>query len=154
MDERSAGVTGGLIGGLVLILVMITGRMTGTLHETLDKKSEDWLDRVASTRAVVGPGGTTAIEQANHIFASAAFGYGYGFLRACLPSLPAALLGGLYGAGLYGVAIVGIAPLIGITEGEQNASGRVRGERLGLHILYGVATALATQALRPARRHA
>lgn len=77
---------------------MVAGRRTGTLHRTLDKKSEDWLDRIASTRALFGNGGTTAIEQANHLLASAAFGYAYDVLRERLPDAPPGLLGALYGA--------------------------------------------------------
>ncbi len=133
-------------------LAMAAGRRTGTLHETLDQKSEDWLDRVASTRALVGDHGTTALEQANHAAASAAFGYGYDVLRERLPGVPSALLGMLYGCGLYAANIAGIAPVLGITEGEQHIFGRVRGERLGLHVLYGFVTAVVAQALsrRPA----
>lgn len=43
--------------------------------------------------------------------------------------------------------IAEIAPVLGITEGEQNVGGRVRTERLGLHVLYGFVTALVTEAL-------
>ncbi len=152
MDKRAAGVLGGLAAGLLMDLAMVAGRRTGTLHETLDEKSEDWLDRTASARALVGDDGTTALEQANHFVASAAFGYAYDMLRERLPGVSPGLLGALYGGGLYVVNIAGIAPVLGITEGEQNVSGRVRGERLGLHILYGFVTAVVAEALsrRPA----
>ena len=152
MDRRAAGVCGGLAAGLLMDLAMIVGRRTGTLHETLDKKSEDWLDRVASTRALAGNEGTTALEQANHLAASAAFGYAYDVLRDQFPRMSPALLGALYGGGLYAVNIAGIAPVLGITEGEQNVSGRVRSERLGLHIMFGLVTAVVAETLsrRPA----
>ncbi len=132
MNERMAGTPGGLSGGLVIGLATIIGRRTHTLHRTLDKASEDWLDRTAS----------------------AAFGYAYGMLRGRLPNLPSVVLGGLYGTGLYVVAIAGIAPLVRITRGEQSVSGRVRGERLSVHVLYGLLTAIVADVLRAGRGHA
>lgn len=62
------------------------------------------------------------------------------------------LLGTLYGAGLYAVNIAGIAPLLGMTQGERNAPMDVRAQRLGMHVLYGVVTALVADGLS-GRRH-
>ncbi|MGH8227039.1 MAG: hypothetical protein ACREU3_03895 [Steroidobacteraceae bacterium] len=56
-----------------------------------------------------------SLVMANHIVAAAVFGIGY---------------------------IAGIAPLIRLTEGEQNVPTPIRAERLGLHLLYGVLTAI------------
>jgi hypothetical protein len=39
------------------------------------------------------------------------------------------------------VNIVGIAPLLGMTDGERNAPGVLRAELLGLHLLYGLLAA-------------
>jgi hypothetical protein len=147
MNGVQARAIGGMAAGLALSLAMEAGRRSGLLHKTLAEESEDWLDRVADTRHFLGRGGTTALEQANHMAASALFGVGYGLLSARLPRVPAPLLGALYGVGLYVVNIAGIAPLLGITEGEQNAAAPIRAERLGLHLLYGVLTALAVERL-------
>ena len=87
------------------------------------------------------------MEQANHMAAAAAFGIGYSLLRERVPALPAWGMGTLYGAGLYVINIAGIAPLIGLTEGERNAPAPVRAERFGLHVLYGVLTALVADEL-------
>jgi hypothetical protein len=56
-------------------------------------------------------------------------------------------LGSFYGVGLYVISIAGIAPLIGLTEGEQNAPVPARAERLGLHLLHGMLTAMVTDVL-------
>lgn len=147
MDRRLAGLIGGLAAGAVMTGLMLAGRKAGVLDETLDKKSEDWLDDTLGTRSWAGEAGTMLIEQANHAFASASFGYSYAAMREHASDVPAALLGGLYGGGLYAVNIAGVAPLLGITEGEQNVPGRTRLQRLALHVAYGVIVALVVDAL-------
>ena len=144
MSGRQASAIGGLAAGLVMSLAMVVGRRAGLLHKTLAEDAEDWLDRVVDARRLLGQGGTTALEQANHMAASVAFGVGYSLLSERLSGLPAPMLGALYGAGLYAVNIVGIAPLLGMTEGERNAPGLIRAERLGLHLLYGMLAASIT----------
>lgn len=146
MRPYLAGAIGGLIGGVVVSAVMIGGRQAGLLHKTLGEETEDWMDRHANARHYLGEAGTTAVEQINHLAASAAFGAGYG---ASLPSLPDQPLknGAIFGAGLYTTAIGGIAPLLGITRGEHREEPAVIAERLGLHVLFGVVTAFATDAV-------
>ncbi|MBV8523172.1 MAG: hypothetical protein JOY71_13785 [Acetobacteraceae bacterium] len=147
MKRASAGLVGGLIAGLAMSLVMGLGRRAGILHKTLAENAEDWLDRAADTRRRIGEGGTRAMEQANHMAAAAVFGVGYALLRERVPALPAWVLGTLYGSGLYATNIAGIAPLIRLTEGEQNAPASVRAERFGLHVLYGVIAAMVADEL-------
>jgi len=151
MRRATAGIIGGLAAGVAVSLAMDLGRRAGVLHKVLAEDAEDWLDRAANTRARIGEGGTRAMEQANHMAAAAAFGIGYAWLRERLPALPAWGLGALYGAGLYVINIAGIAPLIGLTEGERNAPAPVRAERLGLHVLYGVLTAVVADGLANGR---
>ena len=151
MRRATAGIIGGLAAGVAVSLAMDLGRRAGVLHKTLAEDAEDWLDRAADTRQHVGEGGTRAMEQANHMAAAAAFGIGYSLLRERLPALPAWRLGALYGAGLYVINIAGIAPLIGLTEGERDAPAAVRAERLGRHVLYGVLTAIVADQLASER---
>lgn len=154
MKAISAGALGGVIGGAVMSVAMAIGARTGLMHRTLAENAEDWLERKAGTRELVGDAGTTAIEQTNHLAASAMFGSGYAMARDYLPGLPSPVLGALYGTGLYLVNIAGIAPLLGLTKGEQNASMGLRSERLGMHVLYGIVTAIAVDTLtRAERRH-
>ena len=152
MRGPTAGIIGGLAAGLAMSLAMEFGRRAGLLHKTLAENAEDWLDRAADTRAQIGEGGTRTMEQANHMAAAAAFGFGYSFVRERVPAVPAWVLGTLFGVGLYVINIAGIAPLIGLTEGEQNAPAPVRAERLGLHVLYGVLTAIVADELANERR--
>jgi hypothetical protein len=147
MVRTSAGIAGGLIAGATVSAAMALGRRTGWLHKTLSDDAVDWLDRLADTRRRVGSAGTIALEQSNHMMASGAFGLGYGVLRDRLPRIPYPLLGLGYGAALYAVNIAGIAPLIGLTEGEHNASNPLRAERLGIHLLFGLVTAVAAEGL-------
>jgi len=56
------------------------------------------------------------------------------------------------GAGLYAVNIAGIAPVLGITQGERNAPNPVRAQRLGMHVLFGIVTALVADGLSGGRR--
>jgi len=97
------------------------------------------------------PSCTRAMEQANHLAAAAAFGFGYAQLHKHIPAAPAVMLGAIYGASLYVTNIAGIAPLIRLTSGERNTSTPVRVERLGLHVLYGVVTAIVTDQLARGR---
>lgn len=148
MNRIEAGMIGGLVAGLATSLAMVMGRRAGLLQKTLAEDAEDWLDSTASTRRHLGETGTHLVEQVNHMAASAAFGAGYGVLRERFPEPDPWLLGALYGGGLYAINIAGIAPLIGLTEGEHRAGPSLRAERLGIHVLYGVGTALVADALR------
>jgi hypothetical protein len=57
-------------------------------------------------------------------------------------------------AGLYVTNIVGVAPLIGLTSGERREPPAIILQRLATHVLFGVATAMATEALaREFKRH-
>lgn len=147
MKLRSAAVLGGLAAGVLTTAAMIAGRRSGALTKTLDRDSVDWIDRTTGSRAVIGDTGTSALEFANHLGASAAFGYGYALLRKRMPEAPDWALGGGYGAALYLVNIAGIAPLLGITEGEVQAGPRKAAERLALHLLQSIATAMIAERL-------
>lgn len=150
MRLRAAAMLGGLAAGVLTTAVMVAGRRSGVLIKTLDRDSVDWIDRTTGSRRVIGDIGTSLVEFANHLGASAAFGYGYALLREQVPDAPDWALGGAYGAGLYAVNIAGIAPILGITEGEVEAGPRKAAERLGLHLLQSIATAMiAERLLRP-----
>lgn len=60
--------------------------------------------------------------------------------------------GALYGAGLYAANVAGVAPSLGITEGKWNAPTAQAAERLGLHLLFGVAAAVTLNTLNWDRR--
>ena len=152
MQHLIAGALGGLIGAVAMDAVMVGGRRAGLLHTTLAEDSERWLNRTLGTDRRIGRAGTTAVEQANHLAAGAGFGALFAALRPALGGLPAAAAGALYGAGLYAVNIAGVAPLLGITRGEQNAPPAQAAERFGLHVLFGVVTAVALDALARDRR--
>ncbi len=152
MRKMTAGAIGGVVAGVILSGVMAIGRDAGLLHKTLADQASDWLDRRFNTRDWAGEDGTQALEQANHLAASAAFGAVYGATRPLTQSVPPVAAGALFGAGLYAVAIAGVAPRIGLTQGEDHEERGVALQRLGLHILFGVITALVVDALAPIRR--
>ena len=147
MQRLIAGAMSGLAGAVVMSATMALGRRAGWLHPTLAEDSERWLDRTVGMTRRIGAAGTTAVEQGNHLTAGAGFGALLAALPPGLGGLPPALAGALYGAGLYAVNIAGVAPLLGITEGEQNAPPAQAAERLGLHLLFGVVTAVTLAAL-------
>lgn len=147
MNYRTAAAVGGAIAGIITTAVMVGGRQSGILGKTLDRNAVDWIDRTTGSREVIGDSGTSLIEFSNHIAASAAFGYGFGWVRERAPEVPSWALGALYGTGLYLVNIGLIAPRLGITEGEREAGFRLAGERLGVHLLQTVLTALLADRL-------
>jgi hypothetical protein len=150
MQRHAAAITGGLIAGLLTTAVMVAGRKSGVLTKTLDRDAVDWIDDVTGSRAVIGDTGTSIVEFANHLGASAAFAAAIPTLRELAPSLSPVALGTLYGTALYAVNIVGIAPLLGITEGEVQAGPRKAGERWAIHVLQAVASTVIADRLTTA----
>jgi len=126
---------------------MVAGRKSGMLTKTLDRDAVDWIDDVTGSRAVIGDTGTSIVEFANHLGASAAFAAALPTLRDLSPSLSPVALGALYGTALYAVNIGAIAPLLGITEGEVQAGPRKAGERWAIHVLQAVASAVIADRL-------
>ena len=153
MEKYKAAVLGGLVAGVVTTAVMAVGRKTGLLTKTLDRDAVDWIDRLTHSRAVIGDTGTSVVEFVNHLGASAAFGAALPPLREAAPGLSPVALGALYGTGLYAVNIAGIAPVLGITEGEVQAGPRKAAERWGIHVLQAIVTAVLADRLstRPGR---
>jgi hypothetical protein len=147
MEKYKAAVVGGLVAGLATTAVMNLGRKTGLLTKTLDRDAVDWIDRVTDSRAVIGDTATSAVEFVNHLGASAAFAAAVPALREAAPSLSPVVLGTLYGTALYAVNIAGIAPLLGITEGEVEAGPRKAAERWAIHVLQAVVTAVVAERL-------
>jgi hypothetical protein len=147
MQKHKAAIVGGLIAGVVTTVVMQAGRRSGLLTKTLDRDAVDWIDRLTDSRAVIGDAGTSAVEFVNHLGASAAFGAAVPTLRELAPSLSPVALGALYGTALYAVNIAGIAPKLGITEGEVEAGPRKAAERWGIHVLQAVVTTVLAERL-------
>jgi len=147
MQKYTAAIVGGLVAGLVTTAVMVTGRKSGLLTKTLDRDAVDWIDRVSGSRAVIGDAGTSAVEFVNHLGASAAFAAALPALREAAPKLSPVALGTLYGTALYAVNIGGIAPVLGITEGEFEAGPRKAGERWAIHVLQAVVSAVLAERL-------
>ena len=126
---------------------MTAGRKTGVLGKTLDRDAVDWIDDVTGSRAIIGDAGTSAVEFANHLVASAAFAAAWPTLRRLAPEVPVGVLAAGYGTALYAVNIGVIAPVLGITEGEREAGLRKAGERWMVHVIQTIATALIAEHL-------
>jgi hypothetical protein len=138
---------GGLIAGVVTTAVMVAGRKSGALTKTLDRDAVDWIDRMTGSRKVIGDAGTSVVEFVNHLGASAAFAAAIPTLREAAPSLSPVALGTLYGTALYAVNIGGIAPVLGITEGEIKAGPRKAAERWAIHVLQAVVSVVLAKRL-------
>ena len=147
MQKHKAAVLGGLVAGVVTTVFMAAGRKTGLMTKTLDRDAVDWIDRTTKSRDVIGETGTSVVEFANHLGASAAFGAALPTLREWAPNLSPVSLGTLYGTALYAVNIAGIAPVLGITESEVRAGPRKAAERWAVHVLQAVVTALVAERL-------
>lgn len=147
MQRHTAAMVGGLIAGLVTTAVMVAGRKSGALTKTLDRDAVDWIDRMTGSRKVIGDAGTSVVEFVNHLGASAAFAAAIPTLREAAPSLSPVALGTLYGTALYAVNIGGIAPVLGITEGEIQAGPRKAAERWAIHVLQAVVSVVLAKRL-------
>ncbi len=147
MKPYQAAIAGGLVAGLVTTAVMVAGRKTGLLTKTLDRDAVGWIDDLTGSRRVIGDAGTSVVEFANHLGASAVFGAALPAIRQAVPSLSPAVVGVLYGTALYAVNIAGIAPVLGITEGEIQAGPRKATERWAIHVLQTVITAVVAERL-------
>lgn len=147
MKQYQAAVVGGLIAGVVTTAIMTAGRKSGVLTKTLDRDAVDWIDDVTGSRALIGDTGTSVVEFANHLGASAAFAAALPALRQLAPTLSPVALGTLYGTALYAVNIGCIAPLLGITEGEVAAGPRKAAERWAVHVVQAVVSAVLAERL-------
>lgn len=147
MNRRNAAIAGGIVAGIVTTAAMWAGRRTGVLGKTLDRDAVDWIDNTTGSRKAIGDTGTSMVEFANHLGASAAFGGLYAKVRQWAPNVPPAALGIAFGTALYAVNIAGIAPLLGITQGEVAAGPRKASERWAIHVLQSVVTALVAEQL-------
>ena len=147
MQRHTAAMVGGLIAGVVTTAVMVAGRKSGALTKTLDRDAVDWIDRMTGSRKLIGDTGTSVVEFANHLGASAAFAAAIPTLREVAPSLSPVALGTLYGSALYAVNIGAIAPVLGITEGEVRAGPRKATERWAIHVLQAVLSVVLAERL-------
>lgn len=147
MQRHTAAIAGGLIAGILTTAVMVAGRKSGVLTKTLDRDAVDWIDDLTGSRAVIGDTGTSIVEFANHLGASAAFAAALPTLRELAPGLSPVTVGALYGTALYAVNIGAIAPALGITEGEFKAGPRKASERWAIHVLQAVASAVIADQL-------
>ncbi|MET0376290.1 MAG: hypothetical protein ABW128_18785 [Rhizorhabdus sp.] len=142
MRTYQAAVVGGLFAGLLTTAVMVAGRKSGVLTKTLDRDAVDWIDDVTGSRKVIGDTGTSLVEFGNHLGASAAFALAVPTLRRVAPDLSPVVIGAAYGTALYAVNIAGIAPVLGITEGERQAGPHKALERWTVHVIQAVVTAV------------
>lgn len=147
MQKYKAAIVGGLVAGVVTTAIMQGGRRSGLLTKTLDRDAVDWIDRLTGSRKVIGDAGTSAVEFANHLGASAAFAAALPALRELAPTLSPVALGTLYGTALYAINIGCIAPLLGITEGEIQAGPRKAAERWAVHVVQAVVSAILAERL-------
>jgi hypothetical protein len=147
MRSSTAGAIGGVAAGMILSGVMTFGRDLGLISRRVADTAGDWLDDRFDTRDRFGEEGAELLEQVNHLVVSGLFGFGFGLFRPLFRSAPPVAAGALYGAALYAVAIGKIAPEIELTRGENREPDHVRAQRLGVHVLFGVITALAADAM-------
>ena len=147
MQRYKAAIAGGLVAGLITTAVMVAGRKTGVLTKTLDRDAVDWIDNLTGSRTIIGDTGTSVVEFANHLGASAAFAAALPTIQRAIPSLSPTAIGVLYGSALYVVNIAGIAPILGITKGEIEAGPRKAGERWAIHVLQAIVTAMVAERL-------
>ncbi|MGH8012397.1 MAG: hypothetical protein ACREQ4_07855 [Candidatus Binataceae bacterium] len=150
MQTSIAGAIAGVIGGAVMAGAMTAGRNAGIVSPTLTDLAKAWLDRNLNARHRVGESGTSVLEQLNYMAASSIFGIGYAHARRYFDRFAPAAAGAIFGGGLYALNLGGIASLIGLTHGERNYTPQVTSRRLGMHILYGVVTAVVADRLMQA----
>ena len=151
MRNSTAGMLAGVASGMVVSGVMTFGRDLGLLQHSLADAAEDWMDERFDTRSKVGEDGTSALVQVNHLLVSGLFGAAFGAMRPLTKAIPPIAAGALFGAGLYAVAIGKVAPAIKLTRGENREPDNVQVQRLGVHVLFGVLTAMATDAMMDRR---
>jgi hypothetical protein len=147
MRNTTAGVLGGVAAGMVLSGVMTFGRDLGLISHRVADAAGDWLDDRFDARERLGEDGTELAEVVGHLAVSGLFGFGFGLFRPLFRKIPPIAAGALYGVGLYAVAIGKIAPEIDLIEGENREPDHVRAQRLGVHVLFGVLTAIAADAM-------
>lgn len=146
-EEFAAGALGGLAGGLVMTAAMMAGRRAGMIETPLPLAIERDLEARAGVAERTGAGQERGLALAEHLTISAAFGAGYGALRAAfaLPAIPA---GPLYGLGVYALNLGGVGPALDLTPGPWNEAPLTVARRVMMHAVYGTVTALVADQVR------
>lgn len=149
-----AGVAGGtvagaLLSGLFLVLERASGKPSVLVE--LGRKTAAKLGspyrynpaRVAPEEQMMSHGG--------HLALSAAMGAAYPAVRS-LPGLGGAGGGLLFGAAFYPLLWGLLGPSLGLTPTPREEGAATVAQRIGLHALFGLVTALITNAISPLRR--
>lgn len=143
---------GGLIGGAIVTAVIAAGRQSGLADIALSDEEEALFDRPSQALSRRHDARVWASAQGNHLLAAAGFGQAYSVVRERFPTVSPALLGAGFGALLHVVTSAGLGHAVGIAHGRFRAPEGQAGKRFGMHVIFGVATALATDMIERRRR--
>ncbi len=147
MNEILAGTVGGVAGALAMSVGMMVGKQAGVIKRPPPLEVEHELEQRAGVEEQTSPGEEQALAQGLHLLFGAGFGACYGLLRRAF-DLPAIPTGPLYGLGVYAFNLAGVGPALGLTAGPWHEQPMTVGNRIMLHLVYGVVTALVSDRVR------
>ncbi len=145
--EITAGLAGGLAGGTAMAALMMAGQRAGLIETPPPVQIERTLEGRAGVADRTSSTQETALGMGLHMLLSAAFGGGYGLLRAAI-DVPAVPGGPLYGLCVYALTFTGIGPTLGLTPSPKGQQPIAVGRQLMLHAVYGTVTALVARQVR------
>jgi hypothetical protein len=141
------GMLAGLIGAGTMGLVRMAARRAGIIEKTVP---EHLTETMSSRAGVTPPGGSLGHELTAH-----ALHQGYGLACGALYALMGggqrshAVRDGLaLGAIVWAVSLFPLAAVVGLPRAPWRATASENVTNLAAHLVYGVATALATEDLR------
>jgi hypothetical protein len=140
------GAVAGMAGGLAMSVIRQALQEAGLMGAPLPLKIERRLERRAGVDDWTGSGEEKVLAMGEHLAVSAAFGAAYPLLGRAL-TVPAWMVGLVYGAFVYGVLILGIGPALDLARPRWRDEPGAAARRLGVHLIFGVVTAVVFQRL-------
>lgn len=110
----------------------------------------EWAEREAGEPNALSGTGTKIAAYGTHFAYGSGSGAVYGLLREQRGGLPAPLAGMLFGIGLWAFSFEGWMPALGVREATTEKPPKKWPAPIMGHLVYGVTTALAYEALEKA----
>lgn len=152
LDAAVRGAVGGAAGGLAMygMKQKVAPRV---LPERMrregfaPREAVRWAEEQAGRPDALDPDQEQKAAMAAHLAYSAGSGALYGLIRRHTDGVPAPLAGAIFGVGVWAAAFEGWMPALGIMEATTDLPPLKRPPDILGHVIFGVATALAYEAL-------
>ncbi len=152
LDSMVRGALAGAAGTAVMTLMMRRAAPKMVPEEMRPdefppKRVVEWAEEQAGEPHALTESQEMKVAMGAHFAYGSGSGAVYGLLRSQLDGLPAPLMGAMFGVGLWAFSFEGWMPALGVQEATTEKPPQKWPMPVMAHIVYGVTTALAYEAL-------